>query len=69
VLADPGSPESLADAVCFLLASPERAAAIAVAGRQSVVEQYALEQTAHRMLQLIDLAGSHRGSPTRSAVL
>ncbi len=68
VLADPGSPSSLADAVCFLLASPERAAAIAAAGRRSVVKEYALEQTAHRMLHLIDLVGSHGDTSTRSTV-
>ena len=58
VLVDFFSPSALAEAMADLLKSPERAAALGRAARETVLKDYSLDVCLPRQLQLINLVAS-----------
>ena len=58
LLVPPGEPEPMADAICALLADPERAHSLGKAARQSINERYSMERmvtaTEHLYEALLD---------------
>lgn len=67
LLVEPGSIESLADKLGFLLENPELAEAMGRKGRKHVLEQFSWEATADRLVHVLEQA--HHGSPSASKPL
>ncbi len=66
LLATPGSPDQLADAITTLADAPERAGAMAAAGRAAALRQFSVERYSReltRLLRGVSYRASHETSP------